>query len=555
MWTVTLQEYLKPIIKGTKVSGGITIYIKSKSTIDGTLVDNQPPISITNHTTSLDSSNENQHSVNDTEFNISLSSSIDSNFMNPFESLNNSNSTSSEIIPLRNDSEESSYATAGSSLPQSQSQSQSQSQPESLASQSSQNRSSTPQIIRSEDHEFIEPRESQSKLHISAIADADKEDFTSNEKIFRSQKILKFPRGRCVIDVSRDQIFETSYASLMSLPPKKLRKRKLQLTFAGENGVDIGGVSKDFFHSISQVIFNPDFGLFEYASSENYRLQINPDPGNKFTEIDRLSHFRFVGRIIGLCMFHHNYLNVSFVESLYKQLAGAPVSISDLKINDIQFYNSLMYILNNDDVEDLELNFSVDKMKSGKSKIIDLIDNGRNVLVTNKNKDLYVELMTEWKLTKICHNFTKQLLKGFHEVIPESALNSVNGPQLEYIICGTAEIDIIDWKENTILYKYKETDDVYRWFWMCMESWNMEQRAKVLQFTTGSTRLPVTGFKDLPAGKGHHKFTIQKTSKVRELPRSHVCFNTLVLPSYSSYKELCDKLELAVQETEGFGRW
>ena len=36
------------------------------------------------------------------------------------------------------------------------------------------------------------------------------------------------------------------------------------------------------------------------------------------------------------------------------------------------------------------------------------------------------------------------------------------------------------------------------------------------------------------------------------LPRSHTCFNQLVLPPFSSYRALKDKLSFAARETEGF---
>ena len=38
-------------------------------------------------------------------------------------------------------------------------------------------------------------------------------------------------------------------------------KKQLYVEFEGEQGIDEGGVSKEFFQLITEEIFNPDFGL------------------------------------------------------------------------------------------------------------------------------------------------------------------------------------------------------------------------------------------------------------------------------------------------------
>lgn len=39
-------------------------------------------------------------------------------------------------------------------------------------------------------------------------------------------------------------------------------KKQLVVEFEGEQGVDEGGVSKEFFQLIVEEIFNPDYGMF-----------------------------------------------------------------------------------------------------------------------------------------------------------------------------------------------------------------------------------------------------------------------------------------------------
>lgn len=67
---------------------------------------------------------------------------------------------------------------------------------------------------------------------------------------------------------------------------------------------------------------------------------------------------------------------------------------------------------------------------------------------------------------------------------------------MEMLLYGVPYIDVKDWKLNTD-YKgnYNADHEVIRWFWEVMESFNQEQLAKILKFSTGSTRTPIHGFK------------------------------------------------------------
>lgn len=88
----------------------------------------------------------------------------------------------------------------------------------------------------------------------------------------------------------------------------------------------------------------------------------------------------------------------------------------------------------------------------------------------------------------------------------------------------------------------------------CVESWDSEKKARLLQFVTGTSRIPVNGFKDLQGSDGPRKFTIEKLGESNALPKSHTCFNRIDLPQYGNYEVLCQKLGLAVEETMGFGQ-
>ena len=90
-------------------------------------------------------------------------------------------------------------------------------------------------------------------------------------------------------------------------------------------------------------------------------------------------------------------------------------------------------------------------------------------------------------------------------------------------------------------------DEVVQWFWKCIRSWPAERKSRLLQFTTGTSRIPVNGFKDLQGSDGPRRFTIEKSGDPSQLPKSHTCFNRLDLPPYKDYASLEQKLTLAVE--------
>jgi len=126
--------------------------------------------------------------------------------------------------------------------------------------------------------------------------------------------------------------------------------------------------------------------------------------------------------------------------------------------------------------------------------------------------------------------------------------------ELELLIGGIAEMDVDDWKKHTDYRGYTESDDVVQWFWKAIRTWDAEKKSRLLQFTTGTSRIPVNGFKDLQGSDGPRRFTIEKAGDVGQLPKAHTCFNRIDMPPYKSYDHLVAKLSLAVEETVGFGQ-
>lgn len=377
-----------------------------------------------------------------------------------------------------------------------------------------------------------------------------KRDFRRKLIYFRSQPALRILPGQCHIKVRRDHIFEDSYQEVMRQTPQDLKKR-LMIKFDGEEGLDYGGVSREFFFLLSHEMFNPFYCLFEYSAHDNYTLQINPHSG---INPEHLNYFKFIGRCVGLAIFHRRFLDAFFIGAFYKMILRKKVVLTDMDGVDAEFYRNLEWTLENDITDILELTFSVEDDQFGEIVTVDLKPDGRNIPVDNENKQEYVELVTEWKISKRIEEQFNAFITGFNELIPQELINVFDERELELLIGGIADIDVDDWKKHTDYRGYSESDEVIQWFWKAVRSYDAEQKSRLLQFTTGTSRIPVNGFKDLQGSDGPRRFTIEKAGEVQHLPKSHTCFNRVDLPPYKDYDSLVQKLTLAVEETVGFGQ-
>lgn len=348
-----------------------------------------------------------------------------------------------------------------------------------------------------------------------------KRDFRRKLIYFRSQPAMRILSGQCHIKVRRSHIFEDSFAEIQRQSPTDLKKR-LMIKFDGEDGLDYGGLSREFFFLLSHEMFNPFYCLFEYSAHDNYTLQINPHSG---INPEHLNYFKFIGRVVGLAIFHRRFLDAFFIGALYKMILGKSVVLADMEGVDADFHRSLQWTLDNDISGGiLEQTFSTEDERFGVVTVEDLIPGGRDIDVTNENKKEYVDLMVKWRIEKRIAEQFKAFKDGFHELIPHDLINVFDERELELLIGGIAEIDVDDWKKHTDYRGYTEKDEVIQFFWQTIRSWDAEQKSRLLQFATGTSRIPVNGFKDLQGSDGPRRFTIEKAGEITNLPKAHTWY-------------------------------
>jgi E3 ubiquitin-protein ligase HUWE1 len=354
------------------------------------------------------------------------------------------------------------------------------------------------------------------------------------------------------LSVRREHVFHDSFKSLYFKSGDEMKFGKLNIRFHGEEGVDAGGVTREWFQVLSRQMFDPNYALFIPVSSD--RTTFHP---NKLSGIndEHLMFFKFIGRIIGKALYEGRVLDCYFSRAVYKRILGKSVSVKDMESFDPDYYKSLCWMLENDITDIITETFSVEDDEFGVTNIVDLIPNGRDVPVTEDNKHEYVRLVVEHKLLSSVKDQMEHFLKGFHDIIPAELISIFNEQELELLISGLPDIDIDDWKANTEYHNYNPSSPQIQWFWRAIRSFDKEELAKLLQFVTGTSKVPLNGFKELEGMNGVNRFNIHRDYGAKDrLPSSHTCFNQLDLPEYETYDALRSQIIKAITAgSEYFG--
>ncbi|XP_038603573.1 E3 ubiquitin-protein ligase HUWE1 isoform X3 [Tachyglossus aculeatus] len=380
-------------------------------------------------------------------------------------------------------------------------------------------------------------------------------DFDVKRKYFR-QELERLDEGLrkedMAVHVRRDHVFEDSYRELHRKSPEEMKNR-LYIVFEGEEGQDAGGLLREWYMIISREMFNPMYALFRTSPGDRVTYTINP---SSHCNPNHLSYFKFVGRIVAKAVYDNRLLECYFTRSFYKHILGKSVRYTDMESEDYHFYQGLVYLLEND-VSTLgyDLTFSTEVQEFGVCEVRDLKPNGANILVTEENKKEYVHLVCQMRMTGAIRKQLAAFLEGFYEIIPKRLISIFTEQELELLISGLPTIDIDDLKSNTEYHKYQSNSIQIQWFWRALRSFDQADRAKFLQFVTGTSKVPLQGFAALEGMNGIQKFQIHRDDRSTDrLPSAHTCFNQLDLPAYESYEKLRHMLLLAIQEcSEGFG--
>lgn len=230
-----------------------------------------------------------------------------------------------------------------------------------------------------------------------------------NRRLHSRGSEARHPQPPLQLNVRRDQVFLDSYKFMHFKSGDEIKYGKLSIRFHGEEGVDAGGVSREWFQVLSRQMFNPDYALFVPVASD--RTTFHPNKLSKVNE-EHLDFFKFIGRVIGKALYEGRALDCHFSRAVYKRILGNSVSIKDMETLDLDYYKSLLWMLENDITEIITETFSIETDDFGVTEIVDLVENGRNIPVTEENKHEYVQRVVEYRLTGSVQSQLEKFLGG-----------------------------------------------------------------------------------------------------------------------------------------------
>eukprot|EP00752_Nemacystus_decipiens_P004319 g3945.t1 len=346
------------------------------------------------------------------------------------------------------------------------------------------------------------------------------------------------------LNVRRSHIVADSLVALVMLPEDDLKK-PLRVTFVGEEGIDEGGVQKEYFQVMMRELLDPKYAMLKY-DEETRRLWFNSD------SLESSQEFELVGMLLGIAIYNGIILDVPFPPVVYKLVMGKAPTLEDLKEAQPEVGRGLQQLLDFDgDVEaTLATTFQISYEVFGAVKTFDLKEGGGETAVTRDNRQEYVDLYVRWLLVDSVKDQYGPFERGFHKVVGGKALKLFRPEELELLVCGNPKLDFAALEEHSKYEDgYSRGDPVVKRFWEVVHEFGEASKRKLLKFATGSDRAPIQGL-----GSSALSLVISKNGGDSDrLPTAHTCFNHLLLPSYSTKAKLKDRLDLAIEQSEGFG--
>jgi ubiquitin-protein ligase E3 A len=382
----------------------------------------------------------------------------------------------------------------------------------------------------------------QSKKQILQINVASQQRKQARDILIASLLSPQIPSCFLELNIHRERLLQSALNELTE--KQNDLKKPLKIHFVGEEGIDDGGLQKEFFQLIIRQIFDVQYGMFE----ENEQTRTFWFNSNSF---EHENNFRLVGTVLGLAIYNDVIFDVRFPLVLYKKLLGMEPTLEDLKDMDPDLGNGLQALLDfQGNVEEVFCTtFQVETEAFGNIIRHDLIPNGAHIPVTEHNRQQYVELLVKWKLTDSIKKQFNAFHDGFKKVLDSQHILHLFRPEeLELMICGSPNLDF-DALERVTKYAdgFDKNDPYIAWFWEIVKSLSQEDKKKFLCFCTGSDRVPIKGL-------GSMEFVVAKNGNDSDrLPTAHTCYNYLLIPRYNSKEKLRDRLLTAIQNFQGFG--
>ena len=320
----------------------------------------------------------------------------------------------------------------------------------------------------------------------------------------------------------------------------------IEFDFNNEIGKGIGPTN-EFYSNLFHSFMERNLKYF-IINKDNFLYPL-PKFSDKKNKKEILLNFSFLGFIIARCILDDRLIDIPLSKTFIDLVTEKTINLNDIQNIHKEIYD---FISKKDYIEDIK-SLNLYFIFPNKENDIELIKNGKNILITNENINEYIinlyNFLFESKEIKEIINSFKE---GFNNVFPIERLNYLSSEEIQNIIL-TSEIE--NWEEKEIS-KFINIEHGYtiesiqiKYFFKYLSELNKENKKKFLKFITGSERLPFLGFEGLkPRLTIVKRITEEYNNPDYFLPSVMTCQNYLKIPEYSSYEIFKQKMDFAILE-------
>ena len=359
-----------------------------------------------------------------------------------------------------------------------------------------------------------------------------------------------------VVEINRKNILEESYVAFNK--EQFNFARPLKIKFINENN-DVEGSYRDWYQNMFKDIMSPNKKLFlvnPYKSIEPFNILIYPKyPGM------RMELYEFIGKfiiksIVDMILIRNFIINKVHLKLITKN----QITLEDIKYFNLDLYQRLKYVNDNKVLNNKQLESVRFIWNTGTNQEIELVQGGRNIFLNDQNKSIFINKVIYVEAIMPYEEQIKYIQKGLFSILGDGIQGVFTEEEMNFIISGQDDIDLRDLKEN-IIYKgeYNENHPVIKMFWEKLVTLNKNELIKFLQFSTGSSAVPIDGFGSLKDIRGRiKKFTIEPfmnySADNPDIYQFHAIesrkqYNTIILPKYKTKKELNDAINMIIANT------
>ena len=375
---------------------------------------------------------------------------------------------------------------------------------------------------------------------------------------------------RLKINVERDKIIEHGFNLINDQITSKF-KGYLEFEYNGEIGNGLGPTLEFYTLIIDKIKENSNL-WYKTTDGSLYPKLLSDYENND----SNLKLFKLLGFIIGRAIYDDRLLDIPLSKCFWNLVLDKPLLFKNIKIIDLNLYKTLLDFVNlinekneyikKNNIERIEnINFDniilYNNCKLSELDIyfifpgynnIELKPNGNDILLTMNNIEEYVNLIYDYLFYRGIEKVVNNFKEGFNMNFNVEKLKCFTSSEIEEYICGSVDTK---WDKNVLFdnlkpeHGYTNQSKTFNDLIKFMCGLDKNQRRKFLTFTTGSSRLPIGGFKSLsPKLTVVKKHCEEGNNPDDYLPTVMTCQNYLKLPEYSSYNILEKKILLAIKE-------